>query len=356
MKKLKHLFSLGIFSVVLVFGLLTTGCDNGSTSSDATPDHILVSTATELGYVGRGTANPDPYKGWTLDANYKLTANIDMSGVSNFTPISPWVSDDHPHFTGVFDGNGKTISNLTVNSAGDAGLFGYVGPGCTIKNIKLTNVDITTTWNAGAVGGGRGTFFNCVVIGGTVKSIGFEGGYGSVGGVFGWNDEGTVENCYSSNLIVINGDTDSSVTGGVVGSSGTNSTIKNCYASGTVQVSKSYTVKNGGVGGIVGTNWSSGSVLNCVALNESITGTAGNIGRIVGWNSVTLSNNYGRSDMTGGSWTSNANSIDGADVTTTNAETENWWKFNLGWVWGSSESAPWKWDSSTKLPKLWFEN
>ena len=353
MKKLKHLFSLGIFSVVLVFGLLTTGCDNGSTSSDATPDHILVSTATELGYVGRGTANPDPYKGWTLDANYKLTANIDMSGVPNFTPISPWISDLHPHFTGVFDGNGKTISNLTVSGVPDAGLFGYVGPGCVIKNIKLTNVDITTNYNAGGVGSGRGTFSNCVVIGGIVKSIGNEASNsGAVGGVFGWNDEGIVQNCYASALEVINyAGASSSSTGGVVGSSGSNSTIKNCYASESVQV-----INGGNAGGVVGINWSSGTVQNCVALlNVTFTGT--NRGRVVGVNSANLSNNYGRENMVGVSWTNKGiNAIDGEDVSVSTAETESWWKFDLGWVWGNSESGPWKWDSSTKLPKLWFEN
>jgi len=251
-----------------------------------------------LGYVGRGTANPEPYKGWTLGAHYVLANNIDMSGFSNFEPISPWVNDAFPHFTSVFDGNGKTISNLTVSGVSDAGLFGYVGPNCVIKNIKMTNVNITSTWNAGAVaGGGRGTFSNCVVVGGTVKSTGTGGNSGVVGGVLGWNDLGIVQNCYSSGVTVQNvtGTDGTSDTGGILGSSGTSSRIRNCYVSNTVSIS-------GGnmVGGVVGINQGpSSSINNCVALNTALSGTTK--GRVAGNSTATLSNNYGKSDMTGGS-------------------------------------------------------
>ena len=347
-----HLFGRSFKFIVffaLIFTLVTCSSPSGS---DNETGPFLVTNATELSYVGKGTANPDPYKDWTLDAHYKVVSDIDMSGVANFVPISPWISDDHPHFTGIFDGNGKTISNLTVNASGDAGLFGYVGPTCEIKNIKMTNVDITSTWNAGAVGGGRGKFLNCVVIGGTIKSIGDGGKSGAVGGVFGWNDLGIVQNCYSSNLTITNV---SGAAGGIVGSSGTSSTIKDCYVSSTVSVAGADMV-----GGIVGTNWGvSSSVKNCVALNTSLSG--GTIGRVVGDNDppATLSGNYGRSDMTGGTWINKGeDSNDGTDVTTTESETETWWKSTgiLDWTWGNSESAPWVWNSSANLPKLWFED
>jgi len=354
----------------LAFGLTT--CDNNTSEGDlSSTSPFLVGSATELGYVGRGTENPDPYQGWTLDKHYKLTADIDMSEVSDFAPISPFIDEETLHFTGIFDGNGKTISNLTVDAVGDAGLFGYVGPGCVIKNIKMTDVDITSTWNAGAIGGGRGTFLNCVVVGGTVKSTGYKFddnpdtvGTGAVGGVFGWNDKGTVQNCYASDLEVTNysnnppsPDNNHGLTGGVVGSSGTNSTIQNCYADSSVTVS---VTGLSSVGGVVGSSWDSGGVINCVALNNSLTGNQ-SIGRVVGASSsgvVTLTNNYGNKSMTGKTWTSTSTGDDGADVTAANAQTENWWKTtsNLGWAWGNSESAPWKWDNSTNLPKLWFEN
>jgi len=46
-------------------------------------------------------------------------------------------------FQGVLDGGGHDISNMKISSNyGDVGLFGTLEPTATIKNIKLTNVDI----------------------------------------------------------------------------------------------------------------------------------------------------------------------------------------------------------------------
>ncbi len=68
-------------------------------------------------------------------------------------------------FTGVFEGNGRTIANLYVNDAGrwHVGLFGYVGPGGEVRNFGLTapNPDSGVVgWEnvgsvAGTVEGGR---------------------------------------------------------------------------------------------------------------------------------------------------------------------------------------------------------
>ena len=43
-------------------------------------------------------------------------------------------------FTGVFEGNGRTIANLYINDAGRSyvGLFGYIGPGAKVRNFGLT--------------------------------------------------------------------------------------------------------------------------------------------------------------------------------------------------------------------------
>ena len=43
-------------------------------------------------------------------------------------------------FTGVFEGNGRTIANLYINDAGRyyVGLFGYIGPGAKVRNFGLT--------------------------------------------------------------------------------------------------------------------------------------------------------------------------------------------------------------------------
>jgi hypothetical protein len=67
---------------------------------------------------------------------YYLTADIDLTGVT-WTPIT--------NFTGVLDGRGYTISNLTINSSSsdNQGLFGTVGAGVEIYDLTLDNFNIT---------------------------------------------------------------------------------------------------------------------------------------------------------------------------------------------------------------------
>ncbi|MBR2734177.1 MAG: hypothetical protein IKD80_08040, partial [Selenomonadaceae bacterium] len=143
--------------------------------------------------------------GNTSNLNFKLAGNIDLKDVSNFTPIGT-ISNQ---FKGTFDG-GKTydaqgnctetytISNLTINSKDDnVGLFGYVGEGGTIKNVKLTDVDVTGgNWGTDAlIGYSYATFENCSVIGGKVT------GENGVGGLIGNNDY-TVTGCTVDNVSV----------------------------------------------------------------------------------------------------------------------------------------------------------
>ena len=85
---------------------------------------------------------------------------------------------DYFAFQGVFDGNGYTISNLTMNSGAAAGLFGYCAG--TIKNLKVKNFNIDTT---GASAGGivaelcaGGRIEQCAVENSTVNSAHYSGG------------------------------------------------------------------------------------------------------------------------------------------------------------------------------------
>lgn len=59
----------------------------------------------------------------SLAKEYVLLANIDLSGISDWTPIGTAAAP----FTGILKGNGFTISNLTINKATTdyVGLFGY---------------------------------------------------------------------------------------------------------------------------------------------------------------------------------------------------------------------------------------
>ncbi len=112
---------------------------------------------------------------------FELTDSIDMSG-RVWTPINKmWVE---------FDGNGKTISNLTCETAWRSGFFGYLGGG-SIVDLVLENVTAEGT-QAGIVAGSvEGSLIQNVTIKGN-NSVKFNqeansgetwGGVGAVAGV-----------------------------------------------------------------------------------------------------------------------------------------------------------------------------
>ena len=132
-------------------------------------------------------------------ANAVLTADIDMSSQS-WSGIA-----SNQDYTGVFDGQGHTIFNLT----GTEGLF--ANNSGTVKNVRLENVSITREGgNLGAVVGvNTGTVFNCVSSG----SITGNGSNAySIGGIIGHNNGGTLSGSASSCTV------DGRTAGGLVGS------------------------------------------------------------------------------------------------------------------------------------------
>lgn len=132
-------------------------------------------------------------------ANAVLTADIDMSGQS-WTGIA-----SNQDYTGVFDGQGHTIFNLT----GTEGLFAKNSG--TVKNVRLENVSITREGgNLGAVVGvNTGTVFNCFSSG-SITGTGTNA-Y-SIGGLVGHNNGGILSGSASSCTVF------GKTTGGLVGS------------------------------------------------------------------------------------------------------------------------------------------
>ncbi|UCC23498.1 MAG: hypothetical protein JSW23_05455, partial [Planctomycetota bacterium] len=168
-------------------------------------------------------------------------------------------------FTGVFDGNGHTISNFTYDSNGinRIGLFGYINdPNAEIKSLGLIDPNI----NAGSGGpmAGylyRGNITECYVEGGSISG----GPY--IGGLVGLCEfYGTIEGCY------VTGDVSGSdEVGGLVGHN--EGRVSNCYATGAVSGDDM-------VGGLVGKHrwqmWNSYSTGN-------VSGTATKVGGLVGY-------------------------------------------------------------------------
>ncbi|GAG07989.1 unnamed protein product, partial [marine sediment metagenome] len=108
-------------------------------------DPYLISTANELNSIGH---NPRLMAG-----HFKLMKDIDLAGL-NFFIIGSQV---YP-FSGVFDGNGHTISNFSYNSTDRdrVGIFGYVeGEYAEIEDLGLIdpNVDAGTGDHVGSLVG-----------------------------------------------------------------------------------------------------------------------------------------------------------------------------------------------------------
>ncbi len=72
--------------------------------------------------------------GGETSANAALNIDLDMQGYEdNFTPIGM----EKKPYTGKFNGNGHTISNLHVTGKNNVGLFGTVGSGVEIQDLNL---------------------------------------------------------------------------------------------------------------------------------------------------------------------------------------------------------------------------
>ncbi|MBM7131386.1 MBG domain-containing protein [Dyella mobilis] len=215
------------------------------------------------------------WEGVEFDANGK--PHFD----NGFTPIG----GPGAPFTGVFDGLGHTIDNLTINRplTNYVGLFGITGNGSTIRNLGLLGGSITgQNYVGGLVGYNNGTISRAYV----TSSV---SGGGYVGGLVGDNG-GTITNTYATGEVDSSGANDVYY-GGLAGYNDAGGTITNAYATGAVYGSEY-------VGGLAGDNL--GAITNAYAtgaVNGSIY-----VGGLVGYLDAggTIANTYATGAVSGG--------------------------------------------------------
>lgn len=244
---------------------------------------------------------------WNLGINITLTSDIDLSGI-DWTPIG---IDYNHRYTGTFDGGGHTITGLTVTGSDQyVGLFGHIGSGGKVMNVKLEGVQIESDNETSAVGGvagwSYGTLENCSVsgsvigrgknsiVGGVVGSQ--NGGFltgcsssatvnagGVAGGMAGATNSGaSLTGCYATgDVTLVSNDIGTCYAGGVVGNNGLSSTLKACYAWGSVTGSKSSGTVY--VGGVTGSN-DLGTLTACYHAKGTVSGPDGTTGGVAGRN------------------------------------------------------------------------
>ncbi len=189
-----------------------------------------------------------------LSASYILIADIDLSGYHNpmigtyvMDPESEEGEDPVPEmaFTGTFDGDDHTISNINIDYSQDfehifgIGLFGCVASGGTVKNVTIQDMNVKGMM---LVGGVVGYAFHCTVDNVDIIST----------------DRNTVE----STMLMA---------GGVIGGL-TCSECVNCDVENTDIIAAP-----GGNSGILGGGFSKPVLENCTVTNCSLTATLGEV-------------------------------------------------------------------------------
>ena len=309
---------------------------NGSTAAafaggtGTAEDPYQIANGAELAYLASSVNSGESYE----EKNFVLTANIDLNGLP-WTPIANSFSDallggsDYRVFAGNFDGNGYTISNVSIGSEAaplEADVFGFFGATeGKISNLNLDTVSIhgiakvasigaVVGFAGGLVGSSGGSIENCHVtgltmdmsapsnvyaaaywVGGLVGAldgtqlinecsvsggITEKAGKGSIGGLIGELGK-AAKITYSRSNVTVNVKADSrggADVGGFIGKGNgktdAETVIRNCYATGNV-TGGAYT--GGFAGGLWGLNikncYASGNVSQAAAAMASFVGT-----------------------------------------------------------------------------------
>ena len=300
----------------------------GGTGTESNPYQIA--NGAELAYLASSVNSGESYE----EKNFVLTANIDLNGLP-WTPIANSFSDallggsDYRVFAGNFDGNGYTISNVSIGSETaplEADVFGLFGATAgKISNLNLDTVSIhgiakiasigaVVGFAGGLVGSSGGSIENCHVtgltmdmsapsnvyaaaywVGGLVGAldgtqlinecsvsggITEKAGKGSIGGLIGELGK-AAKITYSRSNVTVNVKADSrggADVGGFIGKGNgktdAETVIRNCYATGNV-TGGAYT--GGFAGGLWGLNikncYASGNVSQAAVAMASFVGT-----------------------------------------------------------------------------------
>lgn len=256
-KALAFVLTFSLLATLVSFNF-TANALNTLEESGTASDPYIIDDVADL------TAFATLVNGGDTDTCAKLSDNF-SGEITSWTPIG---NADHK-FTGVFDGNGQTIT-INITDGDYVGLFG-VNEG-TIKNVTVAGSISSSTEKAfvgGVAGLNRGTITNCT----NSATISATGANSYAGGIAGVMQYGTIDTCTNSDTINVNVSSDTSSSditdheasaGGIVAFN-YNGTVKKSTNTGNITNNDSH----GYTGGIVGNN--DGVIDNCLNNNATIT-------------------------------------------------------------------------------------
>ncbi len=247
------------------------------------------------------------------DRWFVQTDDIDASATSTWNNGTGWMplgyrnsSIDHEYFEGSYDGQGHSISGLTINrpSGNNQGFFGYISQ-AAISNLVLLDVNIHAYNTIGSLIGNflSGTVTNCCATGSVAGN--------TVGGGLIGDKRGEASCCYSACTV-----SGSSNIGGFAGSN--SSTLYDCYATGSVSGTSN-------VGGLVGGNFPGGDIQDCYSVGS--VGGSTNIGGLVGYNNASVATSFWDTQTSGQSSSAGGTGKNTAQMKTAPTYTEAGWDF-----------------------------
>lgn len=297
--------------IVLVLSLLACisrlyaePLSGGGTAGDP---HVIANFADFQTFAD--SANAETY--WAEGVHTRLDADIDLNpalaGRQTYTtaPIAPDTNADSGYFNGdafegVFDGNGHSISNLSINigdtRADHLGLFGRLNAeSATIRNLTVESAMIVGTGVLKTVGllcgyNRYGTLANCHATG----TITGGGATDTIGALCGHSYYGTITRCSSAGSIVA-GDSGQRL-GGLCGKL-EHTAVDQSYSSTAVTAGE----RSSAIGGFCG-RWNGSPVDQCISNGAVVVGYRSvYIGGFCGsaWPDLgTISNSYSTGSVT----------------------------------------------------------
>ena len=278
MKKAKQII-MGALSVCLIAGMPAWAQE--TEPADEGEEVIEISTVEELAAINDN-----------LSGHYVLTADIDLGG-EEWAPIGTYapsgdseeeqeIPSDEYAFTGTFDGQGHTISNLSIHQPDGwaLGLFGCIA-NTQIGGFTLENAQVEGTVMVSCVAGYSycSEVHDVQLTGGKVDvdytEMSSEGMYG---GIVGAGLAGLISDCDAQAEINL---PDGAANAGIIGGGLEMTSVVNCTSTGSVTAGGSCY----GLGAISGCGFGSEEFTNCYAHDAVITAGEGStwIGKITGY-------------------------------------------------------------------------
>lgn len=242
--------------------------NNGKTTADT--NETYSSYYPSAGFSGSTVTLAD-------DISLATPKGVTADFKNNWVPIGTYSylsgTDYTKCFQGTFDGNGKTITGMTISSTSVnyVGLFGYLY-GATVKDLTMADEGNTQTinWKTIPTSSGDANYYLGSIAGAVAKgkiinchnrcavSFSVSDKKGSVGGIAGAiNENSVVSTCSNSGTIKIQGKL--GYGGGIVGGS-SKSSIVSCFNTGNVDVNAGES--SAYAGGIVSESDTNGSSSN----------------------------------------------------------------------------------------------